>query len=98
MVERPYARKISPEEAAEGYILVEKDALKLFPPIGQPFDILDAGNRNTTTVEARDCTCRGPEKPHQHYLIRWRDLVRGQSVRITREVDGYTIEIRPPAN
>jgi hypothetical protein len=87
-----YERKISSEEAAEGYILVEKARLKLFPPIGEPFDLATAAGPERVRVEARDCDCRGPDKPHQHYFIRRQGLERGSRWRFTRGEGGYRME------
>ena len=85
-----YERKISSEEASEGYIMVLKDRLGFFPPVGQDFSLSGAPAR----VESRYCECRGPEKPHDHYFIRRAGLGKGQRIAITREGDGYRIENR----
>ncbi|MFN8617797.1 MAG: hypothetical protein U0837_11910 [Dehalococcoidia bacterium] len=81
-----YDRKISSEEAAEGYIMVLKDRLKFFPPAGEPFSLDGA----PASVEARHCECRGPEKPHDHYFIRRAGLAKGQRVSIGRNGTDYT--------
>jgi hypothetical protein len=87
-----YERKISSEEAREGYILVEKARLNLFPAIGEPFDLVDeAGRRSRARVEARDCECRGPEKPHEHYFIRRDGLEPGSRWRIAKDGDAYRL-------
>lgn len=86
-----YERKISSEEAAEGYVFILKDRLDFFPPINEPFELLDGSDRSKSTVEARDCTCRGPEKPHQHYFIRRPGLVRGSKVTLSREGAAYRL-------
>ena len=86
-----YERRISAEEAVEGYVFVLKDRLAFFPPINEPFELLDGETRSKATVEARDCTCRGPGKPHQHYFIRRPGLAKGTKVRLTREGDTYRL-------
>ena len=86
-----YERKISAEEATEGYVFILKDRLAFFPPINEPFELLDGSARSKAAVEARDCTCRGPEKPHQHYFIRRRGLTKGTKVTLTREGSVYRL-------
>lgn len=88
-----YERKLSAEEAREGYVLVEKNRLKFFPPVGQPFELLAEATRTAARVEARDCECRGPEKPHQHYFIRSGGLAAGQRVVLTREGSAYRLSL-----
>lgn len=84
-----YERRISSEEAAEGYVMVLKDRLNYFPPVGDSFALNGAPAR----VEARHCECRGPEKPHEHYFIRRAGLAKGQRVSITRLGAGYTLSV-----
>lgn len=84
-----YDRKISSEEAAEGYIMVFKDQLAFFPALGVAFP-LDGANAK---VESRHCECRGPESPHEHYFIRRPGLAKGQRVSITRTGAAYTLSV-----
>ncbi|MGE3075320.1 MAG: hypothetical protein AB7N24_16305 [Dehalococcoidia bacterium] len=86
-----YERKVSSEEAREGYLLVEKTALGFFPPVGQQFDLSAPGGRRRTQVEARHCECRGPEKPHEHYFIRADGLERGSRWKFERSGDTYRL-------
>ncbi|HZG36939.1 MAG TPA: hypothetical protein VEY87_13980 [Gaiellaceae bacterium] len=79
-----YRRRISSDEEREGYVLVEKRALRLFPPPGEPFLL---GGR-PAHVRAYECTCRGPEQPHEHHVIDREGVRRGQEVVITRLDDG----------
>jgi hypothetical protein len=87
-----YTRKISAEEAAEGHIMVLKNRLKFFPPIGDQFELLDSAGRSVAKVEARDCTCRGPELPHQHYFIRHAGLNKGAKITLSRDGAAYRVE------
>lgn len=84
-----YERKISSEEAAEGYVMVLKDRLEFFPAVGAPFQLSGAPAK----VEARHCECRGPEKPHDHYFIRRAGLAKGQRVSITRSGADYSLSV-----
>jgi hypothetical protein len=81
----PYSRKVSSEEAREGYLMVTKDRLAYFPPLGAPFVILMDGTALSAKVESYPCTCRGPEKPHEHYFLRVPGLTQGQRVTIAAE-------------
>jgi hypothetical protein len=83
-----YERRISAEEAREGYLFVEKARLSFFPPRGQPFSLSRDGAAGSAAVESYACSCRGPEKPHEHYLIRLDGLVQGQRVRVSRLAPG----------
>ncbi|MEO8541206.1 MAG: hypothetical protein ABI577_15805 [bacterium] len=88
-----YERKLSAEEAREGYIMVLKDQLAFFPPVGEPFQLHEGTSSRTASVDAEDCVCRGPEKPHQHYSIRWKTAPKGSRISITNAGDGkYLIE------
>jgi hypothetical protein len=69
-----YSRKVSSEEAREGYLLVLKNKLQLFPPLGKRFDLVQNDRINKARVESYRCTCRGPDLPHEHYFIRWKGL------------------------
>lgn len=92
MARDSYERKISSEEAREGYILVEKAALGFFPPIGRAFELAGGGGTASARVEARDCECRGPEKPHQHYFIRRGGLAQGSRWRFVAHGGGYALQ------
>lgn len=62
-----YTRRLSTTEVKEGFILILKDKVKFFPDSGKPF-LLRFGNKEyKTEVTAIDCTCQGPDKPHQHW-------------------------------
>jgi hypothetical protein len=89
-----YERKISSEEAREGYVMVLKDRLNFFPPIGQPFELVDGGGRAKAVVEAEHCECRGPDKPHEHYRVRLAGLVKGQKITFARAGDTYAVTER----
>lgn len=79
-----YSRRVSHEEAAEGWLLVEKAALRFFPPEGETFTVDGA----RVCVESRPCACRGPDKPHRHWLLRLPGLVLGSRVSLVREGEG----------
>jgi hypothetical protein len=87
-VKSVYTRKISGEEAREGYIMILKNWLGFFPPRGQEFRILSQGEDREVRVESYPCQCRGPERPHEHYFIRWPGLRAGEKIGITRLSEG----------
>jgi hypothetical protein len=72
-----YERKISSEESKNGYFLVLKNKLLCFPSIGSPFSVKVGRREKKAAVESYHCECRGPERPHEHYFVRWPGLVKG---------------------
>ncbi len=64
-----YRRKLSTTEVTEGYILILKDKVKLFPEVGKYFTLRFKGREFKTRVAAIDCTCQGPEEPHVHWHL-----------------------------
>lgn len=81
-----YTRKISPEEASEGYILVLKNKLNFFPALGKQFIIVQGDKERKAKVESYPCTCQGPDLPHEHYFIRWKGLKVKEKVEIAKDV------------
>lgn len=91
-----YSRKISSKEAQKGVIMILKNKLSFFPPLGSSFKILNEGPPKTMAVDSYPCTCRDPELPHDHYFIRWKGLTAGNRVEIAKDPekdDLYTLEI-----
>jgi hypothetical protein len=97
MTEREiYSRKISSEEARQGYILVLKSKLSFFPPLGRSFDLVTDHLRGRARVQSYPCTCRGPDVPHEHYFIRWKGLKARDRIEIRedpRKQGRYSIRI-----
>ena len=83
-----YVRRVSAEEAREGFVLVLKNRLDLFPPVGTPFHVVHQGRRVKTRIAAVPCTCRGPELPHDHYRIHLTGLRAGDRVSLLRDPAG----------
>jgi hypothetical protein len=92
-----YSRKVSSEEAREGYLLVLKNMLQLFPPLGKRFDLVQDDVVDRARVESYRCTCRGPDLPHEHYFIRWKGLRPKDRVEIREDSERqgrYVVQIR----
>jgi hypothetical protein len=89
-----YERKISSEEAREGYVMVLKDRLNFFPAVGENFELVVAGKTRKVAIEAEYCECRGPEKPHEHYRIRMAGLVKGRKITFARAGETYAVTER----
>jgi len=83
--EQHYARKISAEEARKGYIFVLKDKLSFFPSTGKSFALCEHEQEKKVIVQSYQCTCRGPELPHEHYFIRWDGVRFGERITITKD-------------
>ena len=66
-----YVRKLSGEEALEGYVMILKESLKLFPKPGVPFKLKIGDKTHDSEIKVVDCWCQGPKKPHVHYRIEY---------------------------
>ncbi len=92
-----YSRKVSSEEAREGYLLILKNRLQFFPPLGKTFELVQNDIVGKAKVESYRCKCRGPELPHEHYFIRWKGLRPKDIVEIQEDPERqsrYVIQIR----
>lgn len=67
-----YRKKISRSEAEYGYILVEKNRIKSFPPLGAKFALRCGEVNFRARITANPCNCVGAW--HDHYHIEARDL------------------------
>jgi hypothetical protein len=85
--ERAYARKVSPTEAREGHVMVTANKLSLFPPAWRPFQLRQGDQTREAVLEAEECTCRGPQNPHEHYYVSVPDLRPGDRVTIRKDAD-----------
>lgn len=66
---KPLSRKISAEEALDGFLRVEKAWLKKLPAPGTQFQLKLGNDTRRVRIDAEPCTCRGPDKPHEHYRL-----------------------------
>ena len=89
-----YSRRISSKEAQEDFIFVLKNKLSLFPPLGNTFKLVTDKLSKEVKVESYPCTCRGPERPHDHYFISWEGLEAGDKIEITKDSENkYNLQI-----
>jgi hypothetical protein len=95
-----YSRRLSLYEAREGYILISKDTLSMFPLPGEPFAAELGKNNLEMKIAAVSCTCRGPDKPHDHFHLNFGKTApdlkmrRGSVASIHKLERCYRIEIR----
>lgn len=80
-----YSREISSKEANENFIFILKNKLSFFPEINKKFGLSDDKLYREVSIESYPCTCRGPDRPHEHYFISWDDLKAGDKVEITKK-------------
>ncbi len=78
-------RKISAEEAAEGYIMIPKNELGFFPLVNKNFQLFDEGKQRKAKIKTYHCECRGPEKPHEHYFLIKSGLQKYDNVEIYKD-------------
>lgn len=79
-----YSRKISSKEAQEGFIFILKNKLSFFPDINDTFELMDGKISRDVMIDSYPCTCRGPDRPHEHYFIGWEGLESGDKIEITK--------------
>ena len=80
-----YSRKISSKEAQEDFIFILKSKLSFFPPLETNFMLSNENISREVMVESYSCTCRGPDRPHEHYFIQWEGLESGNKVEIIKD-------------
>lgn len=81
---RVFSRKISSKEANNDFIFILKNRLLFFPELGEKFELEDDNLSKNVKVEYYPCTCRGPDRPHEHYFIRWEGLESGDRIEIIK--------------
>ncbi|MBI5679543.1 MAG: hypothetical protein HZC47_01395 [Methanobacterium sp.] len=85
MSSNTYSRKISSKEADEGFIFILKGKLSFFPDLNDNFELIDGKLSKEVMVDSYPCTCRGPDRPHEHYFIRWEGLEAGDKIKIVAD-------------
>ncbi|MCK9408372.1 MAG: hypothetical protein WCX28_11815 [Bacteriovoracaceae bacterium] len=82
----PYERTISSLEAEQGYFLILKNQLRLFPKVGSTFSLTNGHMKQQAMIESYRCECQGPDKPHEHYFVRWAGLAKGDHLIVSRSL------------
>ncbi len=85
MAKGSYSKRVTSEEEREGYLLVLKNKLHLFPKVGEEFYLTIGDSIKKSVVESYRCECRGPSLPHEHYFVRLGNLKKGRVVKIWKE-------------
>lgn len=92
--ESVYSRKISSKEENDNFIFILKSKLSFFPELEDIFELTDGVLSKDVTVESYPCTCRGPDRPHEHYFILWEGLKAGNKVEIIkRSKNRYDLKV-----
>ena len=78
-----YERTITSLEAEQGYIFVLKNKRSFFPEEGSTFSITYGPKKKKAKIESYHCECQGPDKPHEHYFVRWSGLAKGRDPGVT---------------
>ena len=92
-----YSRKISSKEAEKGFIFILKNRISFFPPLNHSFELINEEIPNQVRIQSYSCTCRGPDRPHEHYYIYFEGLAAGDKIEISKNDfnDNYNIKINP---
>lgn len=65
-----FVRTITLEESRGRFVWVTNDGVRIFPPVGKVFTIIEGRSTLKGRLESKRCTCLGPDKPHvHHYLV-----------------------------
>ena len=81
---KSYSRKISSKEADNDFIFILKNKLSFFPELGDKFELENDYLTKKCKVESYPCTCRGLDRPHEHYFIQWAGLESGDIIEIVK--------------
>ncbi|MFA6469842.1 MAG: hypothetical protein WCW35_13150 [Bacteroidota bacterium] len=91
-----YERTISTLESEQGYFFILKNKLSFFPKVGSSFPLTDGHVKKEAKIESYHCECQGPDKPHDHYYVRWSGLAKGDHLIVKhslRDEHLFSIEI-----
>ncbi len=92
-----YSKKITSEEEQNSFLIVLKDRLPFFLPLGETFRLVHNGQPRKARVESYPCSCRGPDQPHHHYFVKSKGLRAGDRVVIQRDSRGggrYLLQVQ----
>ena len=92
-VQNGYQRSLSAEELSDKVVMITKEALRFFPKPFRKFTLQVGEKSHELAVESKECTCRGPANPHEHYWLPVKDCLeglrweRGTRVTVRKEKD-----------
>ena len=72
-----FHRTLSPAEVQEKRIMITRDALRFFPKPFRKFSLGVGEKTYELAVEAVECQCMGPAKPHEHYWLPVKECLEG---------------------
>lgn len=73
---------------------VLKNKLSFFPSPKNTFELVTDELSKEIKVEFYPCTCRGPDRPHEHYFICGEGLEAGDKIEITKDSENrYNLHI-----
>ena len=84
-------RTVSRKTPGDGRLEITKRAATRLGDLGRDVELDVGGERTTATLGTRACTCRGAEKPHEHYFLEspaLKRLMPGAEVDLELEGDG----------
>jgi hypothetical protein len=62
-------RTVSRKTPGDGRLEITKPAATRLRGLGRGLEVDVGGDRTRATVGAMTCTCRGADKPHEHYFL-----------------------------
>jgi len=89
-------RTVSRKTPGDGRLEITKRAATRLREIARGLQLDVAGERTTATVGAMACTCRGAEKPHEHYFLEsdaLRRLTPGVEVDLEVDADAGLVRV-----
>ena len=84
-------RTVSRKTPGDGRLEITKRAADRLRDVGDDLRLDVGGERTAATLGTMSCTCRGAEKPHEHYFLEspaLRRLTVGSEVELQLEADG----------
>jgi hypothetical protein len=62
-------RTVSRKTPGDGRLEITKRAAGRLRDLGRGLEVDVGGERSPVTLGTMTCTCRGPERPHEHYFL-----------------------------
>ncbi|MFN2565119.1 MAG: hypothetical protein ABR499_08945 [Gemmatimonadaceae bacterium] len=91
-------RTVSRKTPGDGRLEITKRAAGRLRDLGLAFDVDLGGERTAASLATMTCTCRGEEKPHEHYFLEstaFKRLTPGAEVELELEASTGVVRVRP---